>query len=77
MRVVCSQNHIELRKDPGEGFEVSEDILVRNNVRIFGKGRQTMLFAHGIICRPKHAFALLRVLSAVVGGAYMEVAIET
>ncbi|GBE80010.1 hypothetical protein SCP_0212120 [Sparassis crispa] len=26
---------------------------------------------------PKHAFALLRVLSAAVGGAYMEVAIET
>lgn len=32
------------------GVEVSEDILVRNNVNVFGKGKQTMLFAHGFGC---------------------------
>ena len=32
------------------GVEVSEDILIRNNVKVFGKGKQTMLFAHGFGC---------------------------
>lgn len=29
---------------------MSQDILVRNNVKVFGKGTQTMLFAHGFGC---------------------------
>lgn len=29
---------------------MNEDILVRNNVKVFGKGKQTMLFAHGFGC---------------------------
>ena len=29
---------------------MSQDILVRNNVKVFGKGKQTMLFAHGFGC---------------------------
>ncbi len=29
---------------------MSEDILVRNNVKAFGKGKQTMMFAHGFGC---------------------------
>ncbi len=31
-------------------MELTENILVRNNVRIFGSGQQTMLFAHGFGC---------------------------
>ena len=27
-----------------------EDILVRNNVKLFGKGKQTLMFAHGFGC---------------------------
>lgn len=30
--------------------EVAENILVRNNVRVFGKGTRPMLFAHGFGC---------------------------
>ena len=29
---------------------MSQNILVRNNVKVFGKGRQPMLFAHGFGC---------------------------
>src|SRR4029079_563769 len=31
-------------------FLMSEDILKRNNVTVFGRGSQTMMFAHGFGC---------------------------
>ena len=49
IRVVCSQNN-NLRPPGLGGIELSQDILVRNNVKVFGEGKQTMLFAHGFGC---------------------------
>ena len=35
---------------PEPGVRMPSDVLARNNVRVFGRGRQPMLFAHGFGC---------------------------
>lgn len=50
MSVVCSKTKDETAKRARGGVGVSEDILVRNNVKVLGKGKETMMFAHGFGC---------------------------
>jgi sigma-B regulation protein RsbQ len=51
---LASRRERRIRFDPHDNSrwrnKLSQDILTRNNVKVFGKGTQPMLFAHGFGC---------------------------